>query len=154
VVIKIRRFLIRLCGLYKMTSPELFSMSVNKTDHWGHEYQYDTYLNLIHEADGFIKYIQQDDFYKDKTTLFITTDHGRGTGDQWHTHSADKVAYGEEIWFAVAGPDTNATGEQKVEGQYFQNQFAKTMAAFLGFDFNTGRAVGEVISSVMDKDNE
>lgn len=54
------------------------------------------------------------------------------------THSSENVAYGEQTWFAVAGPDTHATGEQKEEEQYYQNQFAKTMAAFLGFNFNTG----------------
>lgn len=139
----------------KNDHPRVVYMSINKTDHWAHQFQYNTYLNLIHEADSFIQtiweYIRQDEFYKDRTTLLVTTDHGRGVGSEWHTHGSGGVAHADETWFAVVGPDTTPTGEQKEEMQVEATQFAKTIAAFLEFNFNTGSAVGELIESVFDK---
>lgn len=140
--------------LMENDKPRFVYMAINKTDHWAHESEYDTYLDLIHEADGFIKgvwdFIEQDDFYRGKTTLLITTDHGRGLGHEWHTHGSGGIDHAEEIWFAVVGPDTKPTGEQKDEADIKANQFAKTMAAFLEMHFDTGKAVGAPIKSAMD----
>lgn len=134
--------------------PRFVYMAINKTDHWAHQFEYDSHLNLIHEADGFIKgvwdFIEQDDFYKGKTTLFITTDHGRGIAHEWHTHGDGVIDRAEEIWFAVVGPDTKPKGVQKNEEVIKANQFAKTMAAFLELHFDTGNAVGVPIISAMD----
>ncbi|MEX0721508.1 MAG: sulfatase-like hydrolase/transferase [Balneolaceae bacterium] len=140
--------------LMENDKPRFVYMAINKTDHWAHESEYDTYLNLIHEADEFIKgvwdFIEQDSFYKGKTTLFITTDHGRGVGGDWHTHGSGGVEHAEETWFAVIGPDTKPTGEQKEEADIKASQFAKTLAAFLEMHFDTGKAKGVPIKSVMD----
>ncbi len=137
----------------KNDHPRVVYMSINKTDHWAHQFEYDTYLNLIQEADSFIKevweFVQKDEFYRDKTTLIITTDHGRGVEREWHTHGAGDIEHADETWLVVAGPDTKSTGEQKEENQIEAIQFAKTMAVFLGFDFNTGKAKGEPIESAM-----
>lgn len=141
--------------LLKNHQPRVMYMSVNKTDHWAHEYQYDTYLNKIHEADSFIRdiwdFVQKDAFYRDRTTLIITTDHGRGVEDEWHTHGSGGVAHADETWFSVIGPDTEPSGEQKDKIQITAIQFAKTMAAFLELHFDTGNAEGVPIKSVMDK---
>lgn len=136
--------------------PRVVYMAIIQTDHWAHQLQYDTYLTLIHEADSYIAsiwdFVQQDDFYMDRTTLLITTDHGRGIGSEWHTHGADGgVHRADETWFAIVGPDTKPSGEQKDENQIQAIQFAKTMAALLEFNFNTGSARGEPIESVMDR---
>jgi hypothetical protein len=56
-----------------------------------------------------------------------------------------KVARSDEIWIAILGPDTKALGEIKTESQYYQNQVAKTAAAFLGFNYENERPVGEAI---------
>ena len=44
-------------------------------------------------------------FYKDQTTIFIATDHGRGDGEDW-THHNSKTPGSDQIWFAVMGPYT------------------------------------------------
>ncbi len=62
--------------------------------------------------------------------MILTCDHGRGTNaEDWKNHG-DNVVGADQVRVAVIGPDTPATGEVKKESQYYQNQVAKTMAAF------------------------
>jgi hypothetical protein len=49
---------------------------------------------------------------------------------------------------AVIGPDTPAKGELTIKQNLFQNQIAKTMAAFLGYNFENGEEIGKVIDGV------
>lgn len=90
--------------------------------------------------------------YKDKTTLIITSDHGRGQYPKsgWTDHGF-RTAYSDQIWFAVLGPDTPAKGEQKTAGQFYQTQFASTLAKFLGEKFAPNDKVGKPIEEVMNK---
>ncbi|MFN1208854.1 hypothetical protein ACKXGD_18135, partial [Enterococcus lactis] len=71
--------------------------------------------------------------YKGKTTIVLTTDHGRGDIDKkkWTSHGSDiEDAY--QIWFAAMGPGTAPTGEAKTSGQLYQQQVAATVAKLLG----------------------
>lgn len=95
------------------------------------------------------KTIQSDPFYKNKTTLYITVDHGRRDGPMWKHHGA-KVEHSDEIWFAVMGPNTKPVGEVKTPEQLYQYQHAKTIAAFLGLDFTSPNPIGPIITSVMN----
>ena len=91
-------------------------------------------------------YIQSDPFYKGKTALFITTDHGRGDikKEEWTSHY-DGIADSYQIWFAAMGPGIKPKGEVKNPAQYFQKQFAQTMASILGFVFKADHPVGDKI---------
>ena len=73
---------------------------------------------------------------RDKTSLVITTDHGRGTTRiNWTDHGKD-VPLAEFIWIAVMGPDTPALGvRENIETT--QSQVAATIAYLLGEDFST-----------------
>lgn len=141
--------------------PRVMYISFGNTDSWAHAGQYDFYLNAAHSFDSILEdlwnTLESDDFYKGKTTIFITTDHGRGTGNKWTGHgSYQSPEYGggtayegsDQIWFAVSGPDTEPLGEIKTGGQYYQDQFAKTICNFLGIDFQNGLPVGEPIQEV------
>ena len=82
------------------------------------------------KTDAFISevwdYAQGHPQYKDKTTMIITTDHGRGTvpKDTWRSHGT-KISGADQIWIAVIGPDTPALGIVKDNQQYYQNQVTK-----------------------------
>ena len=91
-------------------------------------------------------------YYKNKTTLIITTDHGRGDAnkDQWKDHG-EKVKDASEIWLAVMGPDTEATGEVKTSMQLYQRQVATTIASILGFEFKPKQQVMEPVETIMRK---
>ncbi|MES1161247.1 MAG: AP protein, partial [Bacteroidota bacterium] len=88
-------------------------------------------------------------YYKDQTTLYIATDHGRGEGGDW-THHNNKTPGSDQIWFAVMGPHTAPLGEVK-NTQVYQNQYARTMAALLGIDYTgtIAHPAGPVIPDVI-----
>jgi hypothetical protein len=74
--------------------------------------------------------------YAGKTSLLITTDHGRGlTGKDWTNHSADTVG-AEFIWIGVLGPNIPALGVRS-EIEATQAQIAATIAHLVGQDFRS-----------------
>ncbi len=140
----------------KKNNPRVLFISFDETDHFAHEGEYDRYLTSAQYTDGFIKslweWIQSEPHYKDKTTLIVTTDHGRGdTGiDDWR-HHGNKMANCDQIWFAFLGPDTPPMGEVKAEQQLYQNQLAATVASLLGVEWKTETKKGDAIRTVMGK---
>ncbi|MBB5397015.1 phosphoglyceromutase [Mucilaginibacter sp. AK015] len=140
----------------KQYKPRALYMAFDETDDMAHEGNYKLYLERAKQEDGFIRHlwemIQSDPFYKDKTTLLITCDHGRGEQplDTWRSHGAD-VENSEQTWFAVIGPDTKPTGEVQTQTTTYHKQLAQTIAQLLGLDFkkNAGHEVGDAISTVL-----
>jgi hypothetical protein len=106
-------------------------------------------LNSARYTDGFIEeiwnFIQSDPSYKDKTTMILTCDHGRGTSQEDWRHHGIKIKEADQIWLGVIGPDTPPIGEVKGDCQYYQSQVAKTLAAFLKLDYKNDKPVGEII---------
>ncbi|NOT76225.1 MAG: sulfatase-like hydrolase/transferase [Cyclobacteriaceae bacterium] len=138
----------------KKNKPKVMYFSFDETDDFAHGGEYGAYLNSARNTDGFIaelwKYIQSDTQYKNKTTLIITCDHGRGANaEEWKSHGSD-IKGSDQMWLAVIGPDTVAKGELINDGQVYQNQIAKTMAALLGLKYDVAGA-GEVITGVIKK---
>jgi len=130
--------------------PRVLYISYGETDEWAHSGRYKDYLNSANMVDKWIQdiwnYVQTDPFYKNKTALFITVDHGRGDAvkAEWRDHGSDiKDAY--QIWFAAMGPGIKTKGEVKTAQQYYQKQFAQTMAAILGVKFSAEHPIGEKI---------
>ncbi len=134
--------------------PRVVYISFDETDTQAHAGRYDRVLNSAHKADGFIRELwetaQGMPEYRGKTTLIVTTDHGRGDPPvEWKNHDA-KTAGSEFIWVAIVGPDTPARGERKNAGVVEQNQIAATIAALLGYGYSAdvpqaGKVIGEVV---------
>ena len=104
----------------KSKKPRALYISYGETDDWAHENHYDQYSWSAKQTDAYIKeiwdFVQSDPQYKDKTTMIITTDHGRGTTKtSWRGHGSSIPDAGE-IWMAAIGPDTPADGEMKSQG--------------------------------------
>jgi hypothetical protein len=139
----------------KKNRPRVMYFAFDETDDFAHAGEYAAYLNSAYNTDRFIeelwKYIQSDPVYKDKTTMIITCDHGRGNNAEDWKHHGIKIADADQIWMAVIGPDTPAKGEIKGECQYYQNQVAQTMAAFLGLQFKSDKPVGQAMYSMLGK---
>jgi bisphosphoglycerate-independent phosphoglycerate mutase (AlkP superfamily) len=135
--------------------PRVFFIGLLETDHWGHKGRYDLLLDSAHAADDFIRRIwdlaQSMDQYRDKTTLIVTTDHGRGSGlENWKHHGA-KIEGAEDMWMAFLGPDTPALGERKNCDRVTQSQVAATLAALLSEDYHaavprTGQPIADVLA--------
>jgi hypothetical protein len=119
--------------------PRVMFIGLGETDEWGHGRRYDLYLDSAKNSDRYLaelwKTMQTMPQYAEKTTLIVTTDHGRGsTRIDWTDHGKN-VPGAEYIWIAVIGPDTSARGvRENVEAT--QSQIAATIARLLGQDFN------------------
>lgn len=139
----------------KKKKPRVLYISFDETDYFAHEGRYDRYLASAHYTDEFIQslwtWLQTDSQYKGKTTLIVTTDHGRGnkTDEDWR-HHGKKMPECDQIWFAFLGPGVQALGENNSEQQLYQNQIAKTLAAFLGLEYVNGNKPGEAILNAIN----
>ncbi|MBT1704783.1 alkaline phosphatase family protein [Chryseosolibacter indicus] len=137
----------------KRERPRIVFIGFDETDAYAHEGRYDEYLKAAHRADEMIRtlwdYLQSDPYYRDKTTLLITTDHGRGKGKNiWKNHRL--LARGSRhIWFAALGPDTPSFGEMKFASKYYQKQLASTIASFIGLRYKPVKQAGEVVQTMI-----
>ncbi|MDH7459935.1 alkaline phosphatase family protein [Chitinophagaceae bacterium 26-R-25] len=123
----------------KEKKPNVLLISFLETDYAAHNGLYDLYITSAHAEDAMIadlwNTLQSMQQYKNKTTLIITCDHGRGDKikDQW-THHGGLIDSGG-TWIAVLGPDSPALGEEQAENQLYQKQIAPTIAKLLGVHF-------------------
>jgi len=140
----------------KIYKPRVLYISFDETDDFAHAGLYDQYLKSAHAEDAMIsdlwQTIQQDPVYRNKTTLLITTDHGRGDfiKSNWQ-HHGEKIPDAGQIWIAVMGPDSKALGEVKTKETIYQKQLAATFAALLGFQFTANHPVADPIQSILSK---
>jgi hypothetical protein len=137
----------------KRERPRVTFIGFDETDSNAHGGRYDEYLKAANRVDDMLaqlwNWVQAQPDYRDQTTLFITTDHGRGKGkNSWQNHRL-LAAGSRHIWFAVMGPDTPAFGEMKIKSKTYQNQVAKTIAAFLGLTYKNRQSVGDVVQTML-----
>jgi bisphosphoglycerate-independent phosphoglycerate mutase (AlkP superfamily) len=123
----------------KSNKPRVLYVAFGETDDWAHDGHYDRVLKAARHTDGFIRRLwesaQSMPEYRDKTTLIIATDHGRGSGlKEWKDHG-EKTQGSEYIWVAVMGPDTPALGERSNTPLITQGQIAASVAVLLGEDY-------------------
>lgn len=140
----------------KKDHPKVVYISYGETDDFAHDGSYNRYLDAANATDAMWRelwdFIQNDPVYAGKTSLVITTDHGRGDSPmtKWKGHG--KTYNGSDaIWMAVIGPDTPNEGVMTNDIQLFQRQVAKTAAALLGYDYiNDYEEVGPVVPGVLE----
>ncbi len=135
--------------------PRVVYISYGETDDFAHDGSYNRYLDAAHATDRMWSdlwaYLQSDPFYRGKTSLVFTTDHGRGDSpmEQWDGHGTSRPG-SDAVWIAVVGPDTPATGVVTEEQQLYQSQIARSAAALLGLDYAPeGREVGGVLPGIL-----
>jgi hypothetical protein len=140
----------------KTKKPKVLYVAYGETDEWAHSGRYRSYLDAAQQVDAWLKqiwdFVQSDPQYRNKTTLFITTDHGRGDKikKEWTSHGSD-IDGADEIWFAVMGPRIFSTGEMKTPMQLYQKQFAQTIARLMDYTFKSNHPIAEEIKTVIQK---
>ena len=131
----------------KANKPKVVFIGFGECDEDAHKGKYDKYLQHLNEAGNMIQqlwyFIQSTPEYKDKTTLIITTDHGRGKR-KWTDHDILVKGSGN-AWLAIIGPDIKPEGEMQLPGKLYQKQLASTISKFLGYNFITNHAVAKSI---------
>jgi len=123
----------------KVKKPRVLYIAYGETDDWAHAREFDMYLDAALRSDQYIQEIwetaQSMPEYAGKTSLVITTDHGRGpVRKDWIGHGKDTDG-ATRIWAVVMGPDTPAAGSVKGK-KHTQSQVAATVAALLGEDYH------------------
>jgi Type I phosphodiesterase / nucleotide pyrophosphatase len=139
---------------FRQNKPRLLYVAFDDTDEFAHAGRYDHYLTGARRVDEYIKALwdeaQSLPQFRDKTTLIVTTDHGRGDAPTgWKNHGA-LVPGSDRIWIAVMGPDTPRLGERANIAEVLQSQVASTVAALVGEDFrafssHAGAPIGSVL---------
>lgn len=138
----------------KVNKPRVMFIGYGETDEWAHGAKYSYYLDAAHQFDSWLKdlwdQVQSDPQYKNKTTLVITTDHGRGgiKKERWTAHG-QSVDDADEIWCAFIGPNTPATGEMKTPMQVYQKQLAQTAAKIMGYTYKAEHPVADEIKTAI-----
>jgi hypothetical protein len=132
--------------------PHLMYIGLDDTDSRAHEGHYDLYLDAAYRFDSFLAelhhFINTDTMYQGKTTILLTTDHGRGTGKQWKDHSF-MITGSDAIWMGALGPDTPAGGEMHDHPKLYQKQIAQTIANFMGSQFEApGKEVADAVGTM------
>ncbi len=134
----------------KTKKPRVLYIGYGETDEWAHRGEYHSYLEAAHQVDKWIKeiwdFVQSDPQYKNKTSLFITVDHGRGDAnkDEWTSHGSS-IVDAHEIWMAVMGPDTPVRGELNSDMQLYQQQFAQSIANLMGYTFKADHPIADPV---------
>jgi hypothetical protein len=126
--------------LLQRKRPRFAHLSLDDPDRTGHHGKnYASYVGALRSADKTLaalwQFLQSDPFYRSNTTLFVTSDHGRGSqmlGEMnWRNHG-DNVPDSSQVWVYVRGV---GVGEGKLEArdtQLQQTQVAATIADLLG----------------------
>jgi hypothetical protein len=122
----------------RAAKPRILYLMLGEGDEWAHLGNYALYLDAAHRSDRFIQRIwttlQGLPDYAQRTTLLVTTDHGRGaTTSDWSDHGT-KVPAAETTWIAALGAGVAPLG---VRGnvEVTASQIAATIAALVGEDF-------------------
>lgn len=134
--------------------PKVLYIAYGDTDEFAHHAHYKFYIEAIRQFDAFIAavwtWVQRQPEYRNRTTLLITTDHGRGHTDQapWTDHG-QAVPGASQTWFMLAGPRVKPGGEIKTPGSFRAEQFAQTVARLTGFTFKATHAVAPAIAEIV-----
>jgi hypothetical protein len=112
----------------------------DETDDYAHDKNYERVLDSLHLTDSWLKelwqFVECDQRYRGKTSIIITTDHGRGnSAKDWSDHGED-VPEAQHIWMAFVSPDSSVRGEWKNAETIYQNQAAATLCLFLNLDYS------------------
>lgn len=131
--------------------PRLLYVAYGETDDFAHEADYDAYLTSAERTDGFIAELwrtaQADPFYAGKTTLIVTTDHGRGYRQRraWIAHGSSETAWdrltgqdwgrgSDQTWVGLIGPHIMAGSGPEAGQCWGADQIARTVLKALDLD--------------------
>ena len=137
---------------WHVRQPRLLYVALGEPDDWAHAGRYDLYLEATQRCDRYLRqWWEATQSQRDRTTLIVTTDHGRGDGREgWKSHGK-QFAGSDRIWIAIIGPDTPSAGVRK-QGTASQAQVAATVAALLGENFPaTDPRIALALPGVLDK---
>ena len=130
--------------------PRIMLVNFLAVDSYGHSNQWEMYLSSIQKCDQYVytiwNKIQNSPTLRNKTTLFVTNDHGRhlnGHKDGFVNHG-DRCEGCKHISLLAIGPDFKKNQVIKEGGELID--ISKTIAHMMGFEMPTseGRVLTEL----------
>ena len=120
--------------------PRVLYVALGETDDWAHAGRYDLYLHAAEQSDSYLRRLwetaQSLTTHRGRTTMIVTTDHGRGDGrESWKSHG-ESLPESDRIWIAAIGPKIPALGVRS-DVQATQSQVAASVAAACDETFGT-----------------
>ncbi len=128
--------------------PRVLYVALGDTDNRAHEGDYEAYLAAASEADNFLREMwdayQANPRTAGRTTMIVTTDHGRGRAedDRWRGHGSGRWrgiivpglrhAGSDAIFIAARGPGIVSTSAYTPQNCASVSQIAATLLASLG----------------------
>lgn len=136
----------------EVDKPSLMLINLLEVDTRGHSNDWPNYLGAIERTDEYAfllwEYLQNNDYYKDNTTLIITNDHGRhidGRKDGFKEHG-DGCEGCRRMYMVALGPDFKQG--KVVDEEFEQIDLSVTIAKLLNFEMSTSD--GKVITPLFD----
>ena len=113
-------------------------LALGETDDWAHDGRYDRVLEAYTRTDRYLKelwtWLQSQPDYRGRTSLLITTDHGRGrTPADWRDHGENVGGRGE-TWMAFVSPSMAQRGEWRDTPPITASQAAATLVGWMGLN--------------------
>jgi predicted AlkP superfamily pyrophosphatase or phosphodiesterase len=131
--------LVEALSVLRTNKPNLMLINFMEPDGYAHAANWDFYLRGIARNDRYARqlwdFIRKDEHYRNKTTLIITTDHGRhlDTVDNGWVDHGDDCEGCQRIFLLALGPDFRKGGF--VETKYTLVDISATVAPMLGLAF-------------------
>jgi hypothetical protein len=118
--------------------PRVLYLALGETDDWAHDGRYDRVLQAYARTDEYLRrlwtWLQEQPDYRDRTSLLITTDHGRGhTASDWRDHGKDTPGSGD-TWMAFVAPGWDRRGEWRTHEPVTASQVAATLVSWMALD--------------------
>ncbi len=133
--------------------PNLVLVNFMEPDGYAHAGNWASYVRGISRNDKYVKelwdFISQDEFYKQKTTLLITNDHGRhldSIDGGWQEHG-DNCAGCQQISLLAMGPDFKKNAV--VDTRYTLTDIAPTVAKLLRFKLDSTVVVPRLDTTIV-----
>lgn len=130
--------------------PRLLYVSLVDGDGWAHAGDYAEYLATLRRYDAWIAELRLRlaamGEYGARTTVIVTTDHGRGDGDLWRDHDSRNPG-SERVWLYAAGP--HVQGGPFPEGRHSHADVRPTIEALFDLPLSACDRCGAPLAEVV-----
>lgn len=139
-------------SVLKAKKPKLLYVSLGDTDEHGHRDDYASYLHSLRDFDAFLgdvcDALDEMGEYGARTTIIVTTDHGRG--DDFAPHGRARPE-SKRIWMAASGGSVPAQGIVAPTESYRLADIAPTIRAYFDMPADRARGAGKPITELLPK---
>jgi hypothetical protein len=134
--------------------PRFLYIGLDETDDAAHRNDYKRYLNVLSRYDGFLSAlvaeIDAQAARGRKVSLVVTTDHGRGVGEEWVEHRWN-IEGTARIWLLALGHGVAAQGHIRPPRQRTQYDVRPTIGHLLGVASVPAKRAGAVMAELLSR---